>query len=78
VRPAAISGEIGDRADVLRMLDKLITYYQRNEPSSPVPLLLERARRLVPKSFLEILEDLAPDGMAQLKVIKGPDGAPPG
>jgi type VI secretion system protein ImpA len=74
-RQAGISGEIGDRADVLRMLDKLIKYYQHNEPSSPVPLLLERAKRLVPKSFFEIMEDLAPDGMAQLMVIKGPDGA---
>jgi type VI secretion system protein ImpA len=74
-RQAAISGEVTNRADVLLMLDKLIKYYQRNEPSSPVPLLLERARRLVPKSFLEILEDLAPDGVAQLKVIKGPDVA---
>jgi type VI secretion system protein ImpA len=74
-RQVGSGGDIADRADVLRMLAKLITYYQRNEPSSPVPLLLERARRLVPKSFLEILEDLAPDGMAQLKVIKGPDGA---
>jgi type VI secretion system protein ImpA len=77
-RQAAISGEIGDRADVLRMLDKLINYYQRNEPSSPVPLLLERARRLVPKSFFEIIEDLAPDGMAQLLVIKGRDGTDQG
>jgi type VI secretion system protein ImpA len=74
-RQAGSGGDIADRADVLRVLAKLITYYQRNEPSSPVPLLLERARRLVPKSFLEILEDLAPDGMAQLKVIQGPDGA---
>ncbi len=57
------------------MLDKLITYYQQHEPSSPVPILLVRARRLVPKSFLELMEDLAPGGVAQLLVIKGPDGA---
>jgi type VI secretion system protein ImpA len=29
----------------------------------------------VPKNFFEIMEDLAPEGMAQLKLIKGPDGA---
>jgi type VI secretion system protein ImpA len=66
-----ISGEIVNRADVLVMLDKLIKYYQQHEPSSPVPLLLERAKWLAPMSFLEALEDLAPDGMAQLMVIKG-------
>jgi len=70
-RPAAISGDIANRADVLTMLDKLIKYYREHEPSSPVPLLLERAKWLAPMSFLEALEDLAPDGMAQLMVIKG-------
>jgi type VI secretion system protein ImpA len=69
--PVAISGEIANRADVLKMLDKLIKYYREHEPSSPVPLLLERAKWLAPKSFIEIMEDLAPDGMAQLMVIKG-------
>lgn len=69
--PRAIEGEIASRADVLRMLDKIDKYYRQNEPSSPVPMLLARARRLVPKSFMEALEDLAPDGMAQLLVIRG-------
>ncbi|MFL6674160.1 MAG: type VI secretion system protein TssA [Massilia sp.] len=67
----AISGEIASRDDVLRMLDKICNYYQRCEPSSPVPLLLERARRLVPKNFIELLEDLAPGGVEQLAVIRG-------
>ncbi len=69
---AGISGEISNRTDVLKMLDKIVKYYQQYEPSSPVPLLLERTKRLVPKSFLEIMEDLAPDGMNQLNVIRGP------
>jgi type VI secretion system protein ImpA len=69
--PSPISGAIASRADVLKMLDKLTDYYRQHEPSSPVPLLLERARWLVPKSFIEAMEDLAPDGMAQLMVIKG-------
>lgn len=71
-RAAAISGEVASRADVIRMLDKINKYYQQYEPSSPVPLLLERAKRLVPKNFFEIMEDLAPDGMTQLLVVSGP------
>jgi len=70
--PAAISGEIASRADVIRMLDKINKYYQQYEPSSPVPLLLDRAKRLVPKNFFEIMEDLAPDGMTQLLAVSGP------
>ena len=73
-----ISGDIANRADVVRMLDKLIRYYRQHEPSSPLPLLLERARRLVPKNFMEIMEDLAPDGVAQINVFKGPDAATQG
>lgn len=73
-RPA-LSGEIGSRADVVAMLDKLIKYYRQSEPSSPVPLLLERAKRMVSMNFFELMQDLAPDGMPQLMVIKGPDGA---
>ncbi|WP_205746852.1 hypothetical protein [Duganella callida] len=59
------------------MLDKLIGYYEKHEPSSPLPLLLLRARRLVPKSFLEIIEDMAPDGMHQIAVLRGPQDEPP-
>ena len=33
------------------------------EPSSPVPLLLQRAKRLFAKDFLEILRDLTPGGV---------------
>ncbi|MFC0134077.1 type VI secretion system protein TssA [Massilia eurypsychrophila] len=73
--PARISGDIASRDDVVRTLDKLIAYYRQHEPSSPLPILLERARRLVPKSFLEIIADIAPDGMSQLMVFKGADGS---
>jgi len=72
---AAISGDIASRDDVVRMLDKLVQYYGKHEPSSPIPILLERARRLVPMNFFEIMQDLAPDGIAQLTVIRGPDGS---
>ena len=71
MKGAPISGAINDRTDVVRMLDKLCEYYSVHEPSSPIPLLLRRAQRLVPKSFVEILEDLAPDGVTQVQVISG-------
>lgn len=73
VAPAPISGEINSRADVVRMLDKILAYYQRNEPSSPVPMLIERAKRLAPKNFFEIMEELAPESVSQLKILRGPE-----
>ncbi|MES2069602.1 MAG: type VI secretion system protein TssA [Pseudomonadota bacterium] len=72
--PAAIAGEVGSRDDVVRMLDKICAYYARSEPSSPIPLLLLRAQRLVNKSFVEILQDMAPDGLNQIYNISGTKG----
>lgn len=69
------AGEIASREDVLQTLDRLVQYYLRHEPSSPVPILLERAKRLVPMNFFDIMKDLAPDGVAQLAVIRGPEGS---
>jgi type VI secretion system protein ImpA len=65
-------GEIASREDVIRLLDKACEYFERYEPSSPVPLLLRRAKRLVAKSFLEIVRDLVPDAMPQVDAIRGP------
>jgi type VI secretion system protein ImpA len=70
---APLSGDIANRQDVIRMIDKICAYYERHEPSSPVPLLLMRARRLVDKSFMEILQDLAPEGMGQARQVGGID-----
>ena len=71
-RAAAITGDVASRDDVIRMIDKILAYYQRYEPSSPVPMLLERAKRLAPMSFMEVMENLAPDSLQQLYVIRGP------
>ena len=71
-KPAAsISGAIQSREDVIRMLDKICDFYKQNEPSHPLPLLLQRAKRLVRKDFMEILKDIAPDALKQAELIKG-------
>jgi type VI secretion system protein ImpA len=62
---------INNRQDVIRMLDQICTYYEQNEPASPVPLLLRRARRLVEKDFFEIMQDLAPKSAAEIKTLIG-------
>jgi type VI secretion system protein ImpA len=64
-------GEIAGRADVIRLIDQICDYYQRHEPASPVPLMLLRARRLAMMNFLEIIEELAPDGLAQVRQVGG-------
>jgi len=66
-----VSGAINSRDDVTRMIDKICEYYARSEPSSPVPVLLQRARRLVAADFVTIMKDMASDGMNQVRTIGG-------
>ncbi len=62
---------VSTRADALRLLDLVADYYQRYEPSSPLPFLLDRARRLADKNFLDILRDMAPEGLGQAQTVIG-------
>jgi type VI secretion system protein ImpA len=71
---APATNQLTTRADVIATLDRLCDYYARHEPSSPVPLLLHRARGLVDKSFVDLLKDLAPEGLAQLTSVVGTAG----
>ena len=73
-----LSGAITSRNDVVRAIDRVCEYYSVHEPSSPVPLLLRRAQRLVAKSFYEILEDMVPDSVNQARVIGGKSEPPAG
>ena len=76
-------GAIASRDDVVATLDRVCAYYSASEPSSPVPLLLRRAQRLVPLDFLSLVQDLARDGLGDLVKIAGiewaavPDPAAP-
>jgi type VI secretion system protein ImpA len=65
------SGAVRNRSDVLTAIDRICEYYVRAEPSSPVPLLLQRAKRLVNKDFMEIVRDLTPGGVSEAEVIGG-------
>lgn len=68
---AMTSDAIGSREDVLRALDRACDWIERHEPSHPAPLLIRRARRLMSKSFMDLVRDLAPDGLSQIERIAG-------
>ena len=50
---------------------KIIEYYKKNEPSSPVPVLLRRAKALVGADFMTIIKDMAPNGVENVEVVGG-------
>jgi len=63
--------EVGSREEALHLMELACAYYEQHEPSSPLPLLIRRAQRLADKNFLDILRDLAPDGVHQAQMIAG-------
>jgi type VI secretion system protein ImpA len=64
-------GPIKSRQDAIAALDAVAEFFRRTEPSSPIPLFIARAKRLVSKDFLEVLADIAPDAVAQARVAGG-------
>lgn len=65
------TGAINSPKDVTATLERIIAYYRRNEPSSPIPILLGRAKRLVNADFLTIMRDMAPQGIDNVHLIGG-------
>ncbi len=73
VKKSAISGEIQSADDVRKMIQKICDYYAANEPSSPVPILLHRANKLIGMDFASLLENLTPSGKSVLTPLVGPE-----
>jgi len=71
----AMSGPIQSREDVIRLLDQVSDWYSKYEPSSPVPLLLQRAKLLalgIPEA--EVAALARPHGDGLVKVRRQPSG----
>ena len=74
VRPAGTAqnvGMIASRDDVQRALDAVMSYYRNSEPGSLVPLLVERAKRLVTLNFLDALAEIAPEALDPVRRAVG-------
>jgi type VI secretion system protein ImpA len=76
VPPAATAGApaaVNSRRDVERCLDMIIDFYERTEPSSPIPHLVKRVRKMVPMNFVQLMEEIAPGGMKEFRNVAGVD-----
>lgn len=62
---------LGSRKDVERCLDLIIDFYERTEPSSPIPHLAQRMRKMVPMNFLQLMEEVAPGGIKEFRGLAG-------
>ncbi len=68
---SAPSGEIRSRQDAIQTLNRVIHYLEQAEPGNPAPLLIERAKKLIGVSFLEIMENLAPNALDTIEMVTG-------
>lgn len=66
-----ILGAIHCREDVVKWLAILCEYLERNEPTNPVQIVLRRAQRMMNMNFLELMQDMAPDGLDQAEKVVG-------
>jgi type VI secretion system protein ImpA len=66
-----LSGTISSRADVERALDQIIAFYERTEPSSPIPHFARRLKKMVPMDFMQLMAEVAPSGMKEFRSLAG-------
>jgi type VI secretion system protein ImpA len=74
--PATFTGggggvAVNSRESAIKALDKVIDWFEANEPSNPVPFLLRRAQRCAGMNFFELISELAND-RAQAELILSP------
>lgn len=71
--PKGLSGTVESREDAIKAIDMVCEYLERTEPTSPAPMLLRRARRLINHNFLQLMKELAPDALAEVARVMGVD-----
>ena len=60
------------RNDARKMILVISKFLEETEPSHPAPLFLKRAERLLgAKDFIEIVNDMAPDAVSEVRRITG-------
>ncbi|WP_223879029.1 type VI secretion system protein TssA [Chitinimonas arctica] len=62
---------VNSRQEAARLVELACVYFETHEPGHPAPLLLRRGQRLMTMDFLEIIRELAPEGMGQVEAAAG-------
>jgi type VI secretion system protein ImpA len=70
--PAPSAGDflpyrVESRVQAIALLDQVQRFFRHSEPSSPVPMLCDRARALVERDFMGVLREVLPK--AALKTV---------
>ncbi|PHM27397.1 ImpA domain protein [Xenorhabdus innexi] len=63
--------KINNRDEARMLLEKVKIYFLTHEPSHPAPMMIDRIQQLIDRNFIDIIYDLAPEGLNQLAIIFG-------
>ncbi len=55
-----VSYQVQTRSQAITLLDLVQRFFRKSEPSSPVPMLCERARAMAERDFMSVLRDVLP------------------
>ena len=58
-----VSDGIHSRSDIITQLDRISSWYEKNEPGSPIPLMLSQIRGMVNMRFGELMGEIYPDAV---------------
>jgi type VI secretion system protein ImpA len=65
------SGGLASRADAVRILQQVATFLRKAEPSSPAPMFIDRAVKLLQMDFTSIVKELMPDSRDRIEMLGG-------
>ena len=69
-KPPRSSG-LASRADAVRILQQVATFLRKAEPSSPAPMFIDRAVKLLQMDFTSIVKELMPDSRNHIEMLGG-------
>jgi type VI secretion system protein ImpA len=70
-RPAGVP-TVNTRQHAFTLLDQVSGYYRLVEPTSPIPVIIEQARRLAERDFMYLLREVLPDQTLRSTVPPAP------
>jgi type VI secretion system protein ImpA len=65
------SGGLASRADAVRILQQVATFLRKSEPSSPAPMFVDRAVKVLQMDFNAIVKELMPDSRSHIEMLGG-------
>lgn len=66
-----ISGDVRSLQEARLALQRVCTYLEQHEPSSPASLFARRAERMLGMDFMNIMRELSPDSIQHIQMLTG-------